>query len=142
MGSRFDGEQVDSDQASQDHAPENVTGRGAGIQDEHRGFFESGLQYRSPMFLSTSFDFARMNRKRKNIVIFHVDYDVDLHRHHVNYLKEASDVDSEAEFLFPPYPAFTVKSAPEQEGKKRVIHIEAFPDTWEAPEDLPLAFWH
>eukprot|EP00438_Fugacium_kawagutii_P014524 Skav232267 [mRNA] locus=scaffold882:61982:62932:- [translate_table: standard] len=128
--------------------PDNVTYRGAGIPDEHMGFFQSGLQYRSPMFLATSFDqdvamdFARMNRKGKNMVIFHVHYDPDLRCHHVNYLKEASDVESEAEFLFPPYSAFTVKSAPEKEGKKWVIHIEAFPDNCDAPEDLPLAFWH
>eukprot|EP00438_Fugacium_kawagutii_P002832 Skav214118 [mRNA] locus=scaffold1185:476168:477265:- [translate_table: standard] len=128
--------------------PENVTYRGAGIPNQHMDFFQKGLQYRSPMFLATSFDqdvamdFARMHRKGKNMVIFHVHFDTDLRCNHVNYLKEATDVESEAEFLFPPYSAFTVKSPPEKEGNKWVIHIEAFPDNCEAPEDLPLALWH
>lgn len=58
------------------------------------------------------------------------------------YLKGATDVESEAEYLFPPYSAFTVKSDPEQQGMKWVIHIEAFPDNNKAPEDLPFANWH
>eukprot|EP00438_Fugacium_kawagutii_P019025 Skav208692 [mRNA] locus=scaffold42:130882:132582:+ [translate_table: standard] len=134
--------------AASEWPKDNITYRGAGIPDEHMAFFQSGVQYRCPMFLATSFDdevaedFARMNRKGKNMVIFHVHYDVDLRCSHVNYLKGGGDVENEAEFLFPPYSAFTVKLAPEKDGKKWVIHIEAFPDNCEAPEDLPLSLWH
>eukprot|EP00438_Fugacium_kawagutii_P006952 Skav203618 [mRNA] locus=scaffold935:772026:773708:- [translate_table: standard] len=133
-----------------DWPSDNITYRGAGIPDEHMGFFQSGLQYRCPMFLATSFDhgvamdFARDNRKDgKRMVVFHVHYHAQLRCVHVNYLEEGvSDAGSEKEFLFPPYSAFTVKSAPEQDGETFVIHIEAFPDNTEASEHLPLAYWH
>eukprot|EP00438_Fugacium_kawagutii_P023207 Skav215676 [mRNA] locus=scaffold278:75566:76081:- [translate_table: standard] len=132
---------------------ENVSYRGAGMPEEQMCFFQSGLHYRCPMFLSTSFNqgvamnFAReysiVNYRRvMNRVVFHVHYDVNLRCQHVKSLKEIANNKREETFLFPPYSAFTVKSAPEPQGKHWVIHIEALPDNSQAPEDLPLALWH
>eukprot|EP00438_Fugacium_kawagutii_P019322 Skav202373 [mRNA] locus=scaffold1406:160285:161868:+ [translate_table: standard] len=126
-----------------------ITYRGPAMPCDQIHFFEGGKQYRCPMFLSTSFqkevamDFARMNGKKgKAPVMFHVRYDKQLRCAHVKYLKKVASIESEEEFLFPPYSTFTVTLPPRQDGKIWIIEVAAQHDNKEAPEDLPLAVWH
>eukprot|EP00435_Cladocopium_sp_Y103_P024129 s4176_g5.t2 len=127
--------------AANDWPAENISYRGSGIPREQLKFFEENQEYRCPMYLATSFDrkiamqFASRNANtEKDMAIFHVHYDENRGCKHVNYLKSVSAVPSEAEFLFPPYSAFKVRSPPREDKGSWVIEIDAFPDNADASE--------
>ena len=67
---------------------------------------------------------------------------------HVNFVSNSHIVDAdgnptEAEFLFAPYSAFTIKSVKWGDGgEPHVIKIEAATDNSTVPEDLPLSPWY
>jgi hypothetical protein len=139
----------------------DVVFRGAGLPDEHKGFFEElALQhkadpvqglYRVPFLLASTFQ-ERVSRTTflKRIsgpkVVFRIELDKKMGCNHVNYLDKA-ECAGESEFLFSAYSAFRVKSVrwsktPERNSKPHEITILASHDNQEELEDVPTAPWH
>ena len=112
---------------------ENRTFRGAGLPEEHAGFFTTGRRYRVKMLLATSFkrgvavDFARRNSGAgKPPVIYTCHYHPELRCVHVNFIP--SVVPGEDEFLFAAYPLFLLhlKVQSERSSAKGTERVSAF----------------
>jgi hypothetical protein len=101
--------------------PNGVVFRGGGLPEEHRGFYESGREFRVPGFLASSFaketaeHFMCSARARgEPCVMWEIHVDPAGERSpakrcmHVNYV-ERSNLPGEMEYLFAPYSPFTVK---------------------------------
>ena len=132
----------------------DVTWRGGALPAEHLQFFKPGKQFRSNMFLATSFDKSVATGnfmdpiKPGSRVLWKFKFE---HRNckHVNFLGGddiQSAVKSEREFLLSPYSIFTVASvlqSDDVETEPHFITLNVAPDNkldLDA-EELPLAPW-
>jgi hypothetical protein len=101
--------------------PNGVVFRGGGLPDEHRGFYESGREFRVAGFLASSFSqataehfmcSARARSEPCVMWVIHVDpageHSPAKRCMHVSYV-ERSNMPDEMEYLFAPYSPFTVK---------------------------------
>jgi len=149
-------------------------GGGFGLEATHptlspsslREFFTEGTKYRVPGFLATSFDesvatfFARNMSKARERVIWvvhfdergnkaHSEYDDKYRCKHVNYvdtshIQDAQGQPTEAEYLFAPYSAFTVRSVtwaePTADPPIHRIELDPLADNMDA-DKCPVAPW-
>lgn len=136
----------------------DVTWRGGALPEEHVDFFSVGKQFRSNMFLATSFDKSVavsdfMNKvKPKSRVVWKFQFE-HLNCSHVNFLggeEMQSAVKTEAEFLLAPYSIFEVVEVDKSvdvEAREHRITLRVFPDNklkldgLDDSESLPLAPW-
>jgi len=135
--------------------PNSQTYRGGGFDDTHRGFFTTGVTFRVPAFLATSFEEhvadTQMERHSGNglsavrwTIHFDPTGDPDHPSHvparrpaHVNFVQHAN-VAPEREYLFAPYSVFSVRSATWNAGtldSPHQIELDASPDSAYAAGD-------
>eukprot|EP00966_Prymnesium_polylepis_P327818 7383655-Prymnesium_polylepis.2 len=131
---------------------EDATWRGTALPPEHLGFFSEGTEFRTNMFLATSFDRAvaegfmngQYESKPDNGRALWT-FEFEKHNcHHVNFIGEQSVVKSEREFLLTPYTALKVKKferSPNLLEQPHRIILTVAPDNQGPSEDLPLAPW-
>ena len=132
--------------------------RGGGFDDRHKDFFTIGRMYRVPGFLATSFServttefiYRAVHVGGRSGILWHVVVDLRGETDFAHKCKQSNfiqhtHVAGEAEYLFAPYSAFTVRevvwsSAPDDRTPHRIT-IEALTDNRDAPAGLPLAPW-
>jgi len=130
----------------------NATWRGTALPSKHLGFFTVGQQFRTNMFLATSFDrdvaerFMTMQyseNPQDGRALWEFQFE-EKNCCHVNFIGDGSAVQDEKEFLLTPYTALKVKSfepSPDLEVQPHRIVVSVAPDNKVPREDLPLAPW-
>jgi len=121
--------------------------RGGLLPDDKLAWYQEhqDKDYRVNMFLRTSTsktvaeDFMRAQKNAK-CVLYHFYLDPDLRCLHVNCLESVKSVQTEQEFLFPPYSAFRVLKIVEHASFIE-IDIKVHPDNRSVDEDVPTAPW-
>ncbi|KAL3928708.1 MAG: hypothetical protein SGPRY_002276 [Prymnesium sp.] len=130
----------------------NVTWRGTALPWAHLSFFSEGREFRTNMFLATSFDrdvaerfmmMQYLDNPQNGRALWEFEFE-EKNCCHVNFIGEESVVRDEKEFLLTPYTALTVKKCYESSNldvQPHRIIISVAPDNKQQPEDLPLAPW-